>query len=196
VKKNLADFLPGAAVRKDSAGRFVIVKRPRSVGSLAPFFGNFGVLLKAYAYTLLMGGDGLTDACEKAVLNANYIKASLEKFYELPYKRRCMHECVFSADAQAKKGVRALDIAKFLIDRGFHPPTIYFPLIVKEALMIEPTETESLQTIDEFIEVMKEAARLAEKDPEVFQKMPRNSCVGRLDETAAARKLDIKYHEK
>jgi len=196
VKKNLADFLPGEAVRKNSDGQFVIVRRPRSVGRLAPFFGNFGVLLKAYAYILLMGGDGLTDACEKAVLNANYIKAALEKFYELPYKRSCMHECVFSADAQAKKGVRALDIAKFLIDRGFHPPTIYFPLIVKEALMIEPTETESLQTIDEFVEIMKDAARLAEKDPEAFKKMPRNSCVGRLDETSAARKLDIKYPEK
>ncbi|MEA2081267.1 MAG: aminomethyl-transferring glycine dehydrogenase subunit GcvPB [Elusimicrobiota bacterium] len=193
VKKYLSDFLPGEAVRKDDDGRFVIVKRPRSVGRLAPFFGNFGVLVKAYAYILLMGGDGLTDACEKAVLNANYIKAALEKFYELPYKRRCMHECVFSASAQAKKGVRALDIAKFLIDRGFHPPTIYFPLIVKEALMIEPTETESIETMDEFIKIMKEAASLAEEDPEAFKKMPVNSCVGRMDETAAARKLDIKY---
>ncbi len=196
VKKHLADFLPGTAVRKDSKGRFIIVKRPRSVGSIAAFFGNFGVLIKAYAYILLMGGDGLTDVCEKAVLNANYIKASLEEFYELPYKRRCMHECVFSASRQTEKGVRALDIAKFLIDRGFHPPTIYFPLIVKEALMIEPTETESQQTIDEFIEIMKDAARLAEEDPEAFKKMPLNSCVGRLDETSAARKLDIKYPEK
>ncbi|MDO9513916.1 MAG: aminomethyl-transferring glycine dehydrogenase subunit GcvPB [Elusimicrobiota bacterium] len=192
VKKALADFLPGPAIIKDKAGVFSIEKRLRSIGAIAPFFGNFGVLVKAYAYILLMGGDGLSEVSEKAVLNANYIKASLEEFYDLPYKRGCMHECVFSSSRQTKKGVHALDIAKFLIDRGMHPPTIYFPLIVKEALMIEPTETESRQTIDAFIELMKAAARLADSAPEAFRKMPENSCVGRLDETAAARKLDIK----
>ncbi|PKM99546.1 MAG: glycine dehydrogenase (aminomethyl-transferring) [Elusimicrobia bacterium HGW-Elusimicrobia-2] len=196
VKKNLADFLPGPAIIKGADGGFSIIKRPRSIGRLAPFFGNFGVLVKAYAYILLMGGDGLADASEKAVLNANYIKAALEKFYELPYKRRCMHECVFSASKQMEQGVHALDIAKFLIDRGFHPPTIYFPLIVKEALMIEPTETESLYTIDEFIEAMKDAAQEAAEDPELFKRHPLSSCIGRLDETSAARKLNIKYPEK
>ena len=192
VKKELADFLPGAAIVKDKSGVFTLVKRPRSIGAIAPFFGNFAVLVKAYAYILLMGCDGLKEVAEKAVLNANYIKAALEKFYELPYKRRCMHECVFSASLQAEKGVHALDIAKFLIDGGMHPPTIYFPLIVKEALMIKPTETESRGTLDAFIEMMASAARLADSDPDAFKKMPEHCCVGRLDETAAARKLDIK----
>ncbi len=130
---------------------------------------------------------------EHAVLNANYIRVRLKDYYDLPYDRICMHECVFSAKKQAKNGVRAIDIAKYLIDKGFHPPTVYFPTIVKEALMIEPTETESKETLDRFIETMIEIARLAEKKPQILKNAPLTTPVKRLDEVKAARDLDLRW---
>ncbi len=194
VKKFLIPFLPDSNVTKDKDGRFkLLTKSPDSIGKVAPFHGNFAVLLKAYAYILLMGKDGLTDISDKAVLNANYIMESLKDYYNLPYNRRCMHECVFSASKQLKSGVSALDIAKYLIDTGFHPPTIYFPLIVKEAIMIEPTETESKETLDEFINAMIMAAELTHVNPELLHNAPATRSTGRLDEVRAARLLNVNY---
>jgi glycine dehydrogenase subunit 2 len=133
----------------------------------------------------------LIDVSEKAVLNANYIMAKLKDVYELPYDQTCMHECVFSASRQMQHDVHAVDIAKFLIDKGYHPPTVYFPLIVKEAIMIEPTETESKETLDEFIAVMREAAEMAENNPAVLKQAPITTPISRLDETKAAREQNV-----
>ena len=193
VKKQLIKFLPiPRIIKKD--GKFSLeYDKPHSIGSVAPFYGNFLVVLKAHAYILLLGKSGLISVSEKAVLNANYIRAFLKDYYDLPFDRVCMHECVFSAKRQAEKGIRALDIAKYLIDKGFHPPTIYFPPIVKEALMIEPTETESKETLDEFIEVMIEIAKLAEEHPDVLKNTPVTTPVKRLDEVKAARELKLRW---
>jgi glycine dehydrogenase subunit 2 len=192
VGQNLIDFLPVSRVMKRPAGALYLeYNNPKSIGYIAPFYGNFAVLLKAYAYMLLLGRKGLIEASEYAVLNANYCLAKLKEYYDIAYDRPCMHECVLSAQRQAKKGVRALDIAKYLIDQGFHPPTIYFPLIVKEAMMIEPTETESKETLDEFIEAMICAAQLTEKDPQRLKDAPLTMPVKRLDETKAARDLNL-----
>ncbi len=192
VSSKMVDFLPVARVVKNEKGEFRLdYDRPLSVGYVAPFYGNFGVLLKAYAYILLLGKEGLVEASENAVLNANYLKSHLSAFYDIPHKENCLHEFVISASRQAEKGVHAIDIAKALIDRGIHPPTVYFPLIVKEAIMVEPTETESRETLDRFIGVMKELAELAERSPEEFKKFPMNSPVGRIDEVKAAKDMDL-----
>lgn len=194
VKSELADFLPVSRVVKRSDGSFCLdYNQPRSIGFIAPFYGNFGVIVKAYAYILLLGAEGLADASGKAVLNARYLQARLRPYFDLPYDRPCMHECVFSARRQKAAGVSALDIAKFLIDRGIHPPTVYFPQTVEEALMMEPTETESRETIDAFIEAMIEAAALAERDPEAFRDLPSGLPARRPDEVAAARKPDLAW---
>lgn len=193
VKSHLAPYLTNLQVVKNE-GRFELAAPgEKSVGRISPYFGNFGIILRAYVYMLILGKEGMEDVSDKAVLNANYIMAKLKPFYHLPYDMTCMHECVFSAEEMAKKGVKALDIAKFLIDQGFHAPTVYFPLIVKEAMMVEPTETESKETIDLFIEAMIEAAKLAESDPEAFKSMPASTPVCRLDETKAAREIDIRW---
>ena len=139
----------------------------------------------------MLGKEGLIEVSEQAVLNANYILARLKSHYDLPYDQTCMHECVFSASRQLKHGVHAIDIAKYLIDKGFHPPTVYFPLNVKEAIMIEPTETESKETMDAFIEAMIEAAEIAEKEPEKLRQAPLTMPVSRLDETKAAREQNV-----
>ena len=153
-----------------------------------------GVAVKAYAYIRHLGPEGLRDVADVAVLNANYIMARLKGTYSLPFDGRCMHECVFSARPLFKAhGVRALDVAKGLIDRGFHPPTIYFPLVVPEALMIEPTETESKETIDAFIEAMEDIADQAKKDPEALHAAPTTTPVGRLDEVRAVKDPCLKY---
>ena len=194
VSERLVDFLPIARVVKRSDGTFALdYHKHKSIGYIAPFYGNFGVILKAYAYILLLGKQGLIEASEHAVLNANYCRVRLKDHYDIPYDKICMHECVLSASRQAKNGVRALDIAKYLIDQGFHPPTIYFPMIVKEALMIEPTETESKETLDIFIDTMIEIARLADKDPEAVRRAPLTRPVKRLDETKAAREPDLRW---
>jgi glycine dehydrogenase subunit 2 len=194
VKKELVPFLPVPRVVKRANGSFGLeTSRPESIGRTANFFGNFGVMVKAYAYILMLGKEGLIRVSEQAVLNANYVMSRLKEHYDLPYDQTCMHECVFSASKQLKNGVHALDIAKYLIDRGYHPPTVYFPLIVKEAIMIEPTETESKETMDAFIQVMIEAAALAEKNPEALHAAPLTTPVTRLDETKAAREQAVCY---
>ena len=190
VKRKLIPYLPTSIVIKRNDGTFALeYEREKTIGFIAPFYGNFAVILRAYAYMLLLGRNGMRRVSENAVLNANYMQERLRERYELPYDRRCMHECVFSASRQAAKGVHAIDLAKALIERGIHPPTVYFPLVVKEALMIEPTETESREQIDAFIEAMIEIADLADTAPEQFPAMPRNTPVSRLDETKAAKDM-------
>lgn len=192
VKNKLIPFLPTSIVDKRSDGTFALkYNHDRTIGFIAPFYGNFAVILKAYAYILLLGSNGLKRVSQNAVLNANYIRKKLSSAYDLPYNKNCMHECVFSASKQAKNGVRALDIAKALIDRGIHPPTVYFPMIIQESMMIEPTETESLEEIDRFIQVMLEIASTAENSPESFHNMPETTPVSRLDETKAARDMKL-----
>jgi len=192
VVKKLVEFLPTSIVCERPDGSYYLdYDRPHSIGYIAPFYGNFGVILRAYAYILLLGKEGLRRVSGNAVLNANYVRAKLKGRYHLPYDRICIHECVFSASRQAAKDVSALTIAKALIDRGFHPPTIYFPLIVHEAMMIEPTETESKETLDAFIDAMIEIADLADKDPASLGQCPTTTPLSRLDDTLAARKPDL-----
>ncbi len=187
VKAHLAPFLPLPQVEHGEKGYFWNEDLPLSIGKVHGFYGNFGVIVKAYTYMVMMGAAGLRQAASDAVLNANYLMERLKKSYVLPYDRRCMHEFVLSARDQKKKGVSAGDIAKALLDYGFHPPTVYFPLIVEEALMVEPTETESKETLDRFAEVMEEIARLAEEEPARLTSAPHTTPVGRLDEVRAAR---------
>ena len=194
VSEKLVDFLPIPRVIRRGDGTYALdYHRHKSIGYIAPFYGNFAVILKAYAYMLRLGKEGLTKAAEAAVLNANYCLARLKEHYDLAFDKACMHECVFSAARQAKTGVHAIDIAKYLIDRGYHPPTVYFPLIVKEALMIEPTETESKETLDEFIDTMIEIARLAQENPALVKQAPQHMPIKRLDETKAAREPNLRW---
>ena len=191
VKKGLIPYLPTPRVVKTEQGDFSVEAHPEGIGRVSDFFGNFGIMARAFAYITLLGGEGLIEVSEQAVLNANYMMARLKEEYELPFETTCMHECVFSASRQLKDGVHAIDIAKYLIDRGFHPPTVYFPLNVKEAIMIEPTETESKETMDAFIEVMLEAARVTRENPAALHEAPVSMPVGRLDETRAARAQQV-----
>lgn len=194
VKARLAKFLPISRVIKSSQGMYSLnYNYSDSIGYISAFYGNFALLLRAYAYILVLGKEGLLETSSHAVLNANYCMSRLKKYYHLPYDRVCMHECIFSAGRQAEKGVHAIDIAKFLIDQGLHPPTVYFPLIVKEAIMIEPTETESKQTLDRFVEKMVEAAKLCEQNPSAFKDFPQTMPVSRPDEVKAARDLNTNY---
>jgi glycine dehydrogenase subunit 2 len=192
VKENLADFLPSPLVTKHN-GTCKFLSPAKSIGRIANFHGNFGVMCKAYAYIRSLGAAGLKEVSENAVLNANYLKEKLKPYYHLPYDRTCMHEVVFSGRRQKAKGVHTVDIAKRLLDYGLHPPTVYFPLIVDEALMIEPTETESKQTLDSFIEAMKEIAGDAEENPEILHTAPHNTPVKRLDDVRAARNPDLRW---
>lgn len=192
VAEHLVPYLPVSRIKKRDDGTYALEYHfNESIGYIAPFYGNFGVILKAYAYMLTLGREGFRRVSENAVLNANYMRSRLAPYFAQKYNRPCMHECVFSAGRQARNGVHALDIAKALIDRGFHPPTIYFPLIVPEALMIEPTETESKETLDAFCDALIEIAEMADSDPEALRECPRTTPVRRLDETLAARKPDI-----
>jgi glycine dehydrogenase subunit 2 len=192
VVEKLTNYLPISTVIKRADGTFALdYDKPKSIGYIAPFYGNFGILLRAYVYILMLGKEGLARVSENAVLNANYIKEKLKPYYDIEHGQTCKHECVFSATRQAKNGVHAIDIAKGLIDAGFHPPTMYFPMIVKEALMIEPTECESKETMDAFIDAMIEIATVAETDPDSLKAAPVTTPVGRLDETKAARELNI-----
>ena len=192
VVERLVDFLPTSIVRERGDGSYYLdYDRPRSIGYVAPFYGNFAIVLRAYAYILMLGREGLLRVSDNAVLNANYVLAKLRGHYELPYDRICMHECVFSASRQAERSVRALNVAKALIDRGIHPMTVYFPLTVPEAMMIEPTETESMETLDAFIAAMIEIARQAREAPEEVTACPKTTPVAQLDETLAARKPDL-----
>ena len=193
VKSHLAPFLPTPHVRQNDDGDFVLAAPERSIGRLGLFHGNFGVLVRAYAYILSLGTDGLRSISEAAVINANYVLARLRDTYRLPYDRRCMHEVVLSGSRQKAKGVKTLDIAKRLIDYGFHPPTIYFPLIVDEAMMIEPTETESIEALDAFCDAMLAIDRECTETPEIVKAAPTTAPLRRLDEATAARKPVLRW---
>jgi len=192
VKKELVPFLPVPRCRRKGEKYFWNSNFPHSIGKLHSFYGNMGVIIKAFVYLLGLGEEGLRAVSENAIINANYLKTKLEKYYEVPFKQNCMHEFVLSVKKQKEKyGVRAVDVAKRLLDFGFHPPTIYFPLIVQEALMIEPTETESKQTLDEFVEALIRIAGEAESQPQVVKNAPWNTPVRRVDEVAAVRQPDL-----
>ncbi|MGA2435654.1 MAG: aminomethyl-transferring glycine dehydrogenase subunit GcvPB [Bryobacteraceae bacterium] len=193
VKAQFEPFLPVPCLaRREDRWTFDYV-RPQSIGRMRAFYGNFGVLVRALAYIMAHGGPGLRNATMDAVLNANYIRKGLEPCYDLPHNQPSMHECVFSDARQAKLGVRTGDIAKRLIDYGFHPYTVSFPHIVSGALMIEPTETESKRELDLFIEAMAAIAREAEETPELVRNAPHNARIGRVDEVAAARKPVLRW---
>ncbi|MCF8720274.1 aminomethyl-transferring glycine dehydrogenase subunit GcvPB [Nitrospina gracilis] len=193
VKKILEPYLPVPRIVNNNGNFALDYDHPESVGKVRAFYGNFGILLRAYVYIRTLGPDGLRQACESAVLNANYIKARLKDTYFLPYPGPSLHECVFNDKHQLKQNVKTMDIAKALIDKGFHPPTVYFPLIVKGALMVEPTETESKETLDQFIQAMKEIAKQAENDAESFHDAPYLSKVSRPDEARAARHPKLRW---
>jgi glycine dehydrogenase subunit 2 len=194
VNDKLARYLPVSRVVKNTDGTYALsYDHPDSIGYIASFYGNFGLLVRAYAYILMLGREGLIETANHAVLNANYIMARLKPYYKLCFDRLCMHESVFSASNQAARGVHATDIAKYLIDRQVHPPTVYFPISVPEAIMIEPTESESLQTMDDFIAKMIEADRLSRDNPAVFKDLPKTMPISRPDETKAARDVKTSY---
>jgi glycine dehydrogenase subunit 2 len=194
VKSFLEPFLPKPVVILKPDGTLACdYDRPQSIGRVRSFYGNFGMFVRALGYVLANGPDGLRQTTEDAVLNANYIRKGLEGAYELPYSSPSMHEVVFSDRWQAKKAVRTIDIAKRLIDYGFHPYTTAFPLIVAGALMIEPTESESKEELDLFVEAMRSIAAEVEEDAELVRKAPHSTRVARLDETAAARKPVLRW---
>jgi len=193
LKKHLAPFMPVPTVEKQGNRFLLDYKRPKSIGKVRAFYASFGVMVRSYTYIRSMGPAGLRRAAEVAVLNANYILSQLRGVYHLPYDRHCMHECVFTDALQARHDIHTLDIAKRLIDYGFHPPTIYFPLIVKGALMIEPTETESKETIDQFVAAMKRIAQEAQENPELLRLAPHNPRVTRMNETKAAREPKLRW---
>ncbi|MCB2227980.1 MAG: aminomethyl-transferring glycine dehydrogenase subunit GcvPB [Desulfarculaceae bacterium] len=197
VVEHLAEYLPISRVEMRADGTlFLNYDHPKSIGYVAPFYGNFGVCLKAFAYILALGGEGLKEVSEDAVLAANYLRAQLDAKWQVAFDKTCMHEVVFSAaDKAAEHGVSAVDVAKALIDAGFHPPTIYFPLTVKEALMIEPTETEAKENLDALVQAMNRIADLAAEDPEALHAAPLSTPVGRLDEVEAARHPVLKEPE-
>lgn len=193
VSNELTPFLPVPRVIMTDSGYGWSENYPNSIGRVRSFYGNFNVMVKAYAYIRGLGAKGLKRASQHAVLNANYIKERLKPYYDLPYDRICMHECVFSGERQVKShGVHTTDIAKRLLDFGYHPPTIYFPLIVAEALMIEPTETESKETLDAFCDAMIRIADEAGTNPDKVKSAPLTTPVSRLDEVLAARKPDVR----
>ncbi len=194
VVEKLIPFLPVPVVEKQEDTFILDYNRPASIGKIHSFHGNFGVIVKAYAYIVSMGAQGLLQASQDAVLNANYMMRALEPYFELPFTQTCMHEFVLSGNKQKENGVRTLDMAKRLLDFGFHPPTVYFPLIVDEAMMIEPTETEGKETLDAFIEAMIQIAREAEESPDILHEAPHTTPVTRLDETLAARNPDIRWN--
>ncbi len=196
VNKKLAKYLPISRVVKRPDGVFALdYDYPDSIGYVASLYGNFALLLRAYAYILFLGKDGLIEASNHAVLNANYLLKKLKDNFDLPFDRICMHEVVLSAGRQAARGVHAIDIAKYLIDQGVHPPTVYFPLTVKEAIMIEPTENESKQTLDDFVVLMLAADKLSQTDPESFKNFPKTMSVSRPDEVKAARDLNTNFFQ-
>ena len=195
VKESLKKLLPIPRIVKRQDATFALqYKHPDSIGYIAPFYGNFAVILKSFAYIMFLGKNGLINVAEYSVLNANYCRAILKKHFKLVFDKMCMHEFVLSLDPEKKNfDVSALDIAKYLIDKGIHPPTVYFPLIVKEALMIEPTETESKETLDFFIKTMIEIAELIKTNPAKIKAAPQTTPVKRLDETKAARMLSVRW---
>ncbi len=193
VKSYLAPYLPSPVVDKDEQGRYFFRELPETMGKVRSFWGNFGMHVRAYTYIRVHGAAGLRSISENAVLNANYLMNKLKDVYDLPHDRVCMHEFVLSGRRQKAKGVKTLDIAKRLLDYGYHSPTIYFPLIVEEAIMIEPTETESKTTLDKFAEDMRRIAQEVDEEPELVKNAPYNTPVLRLDEATAARKPQVRF---
>lgn len=198
VAPKLLPYLPAPIVKSEQNGQcgqnFSLTSPAKSIGSMGAFHGNFGALVRAYAYIRTLGNVGIAQISEDAIINANYILSQLRDHYDLPYDRFCMHEVVLSArNLKKAHGVRALDVAKRLIDYGIHPPTMYFPLIVEEALMIEPTETESRETLDQFIEVMKTIAQEAQDDSSLLRNAPHETPNTRLDEARAARHPELRW---
>ena len=193
VRDRLEPFLPVPAVVREGERYRLDFDRPKSIGKVRGFFGPFGVFVRSYAFIRAYGPE-LREMSELAVLNANYLLARLQDDYELPFDRLCMHEFVLSArNLKREHGITALDVAKRLMDYGFHPPTIYFPLVVPEALMIEPTETETRETLDEFADAMEAIAREAAESPELLREAPRGRPVGRVDEVKAAKRAVVRY---
>ncbi len=194
VKSQLLDFLPRpVAVKKGDTYGFNY-DMPLSIGKVKNFYGNFGVIVKAYVYIKALGAEGIKEVCQHAVLNANYLRHQLSDNYNIPLDRLCKHEFVANSKKQAdQNGISTMDIAKRLIDYGYHPPTIYFPLIVSEAIMIEPTETECKERLDEFVEAMRAIAREAAEEPELVTNAPHNAVIKRVDEVTAARKPVVKW---
>jgi glycine dehydrogenase subunit 2 len=190
VKADLVPFLPTPTVERNDGRLTLDYRRPQSIGRVRSFYGNFGMLVRAYTYILAMGGDGLSQASQDAVLSANYLRKLVENDLEMPHEGPCMHEFVASARNLHDQGVRALDVAKALLDRDFYAPTVYFPLVVPEAIMVEPTETESKATLDAFAGAVKEIVALARTDPQSLHREPTRLPVGRLDEVAAARRIN------
>ena len=191
VKTELVPFLPSPTVERTNGHLTFDHKRPQSIGRVRSFYGNFGMLVRAYTYILAMGGDGLSQASQDAVLSANYLRKLVEGDLEMPHDGPCMHEFVASAhDLTIRNGVRALDIAKALLDRDFYAPTVYFPLVVSEAIMVEPTETESKATLDAFAQAVKDIVAEARTNPQSLHEAPSRTPVGRLDEVTAARRIN------
>ncbi|WP_010530970.1 aminomethyl-transferring glycine dehydrogenase subunit GcvPB [Lentibacillus jeotgali] len=195
VTEEFASYLPKPVLTKQDDQFIFDYDRPASIGRIKPYYGNFGIYLRAYTYIRTMGAEGLKKVSEYAVLNANYLMRRLEQEYSLPYQQHCKHEFVLSGKKQKQLGVRTLDIAKRLLDYGYHPPTIYFPLNVEEAMMTEPTETESKETLDGFIDAMLQISEEAKSEPELVQEAPHNTVVKRMDETTAARKPILRYQK-
>jgi len=193
VRKSLEPYLPVPRIKKTGKTYSLDFKRPKTIGRLKAFYGNFAIMVRAYSYIRRMGAEGLRRAAEAAILNANYVKERLKGTYELAYDRPCMHECVFSDKIQQANGVSTMDVAKRLIDYGYHPPTVYFPLVVPGAIMIEPTETETLETLDKFIDVMKAIAEEAKTSPELLKNAPTITKIKRVDETKAAREPILRW---
>ncbi len=196
VISRLAEFLPVPVVSRRNGGDFFLdYDRKHSIGRVHGFYGNFLVMVRAYAYILMQGAAGLRSVSENAIINANYVMRRLEKYYDNPFPGECWHECVLSGGRQKEQGVKTLDIAKRLLDFGLHAPTVYFPLIVPEAMMIEPTETESRESLDHFVDVMIAIAKEAEENPQLLKEAPYTTPVRRLDEGRAARELVLKYED-
>jgi glycine dehydrogenase subunit 2 len=195
----LVDFMPGPVVTTDeewseeNLPHFVLASPPKSIGRVKAFYGQFGVMVRAYVYVRMLGADGLRRVAEHAVLNANYLKSLISDVYKVPHDRTCMHEFVCEGQLTDAPDVRALDISKRLMDYGFHPPTNYFPLIVHEALMIEPTETESKETLDEFADALLRIAEEARENPDLLHSAPHATPIGRLDEVRAAKELVLRW---
>ncbi len=194
VKEFLAPYLPRPTVEVKEGGSYYFdFARPQSIGKVRSFYGNFGVIVKAYTYICALGGEGLKEVSENAVLNANYLMTILKEHYYLPFDRYCKHEFIITPKNFKGQGVHTLDIAKRLLDFGYHPPTIYFPIIVEEAMMIEPTETESKETLDRFAEVLITIAGEIKENPQVVIEAPHSTVVSRLDEVSAARKPNVRW---
>jgi glycine dehydrogenase subunit 2 len=192
--EKLSPFQPGPVARRQGDTFILDYDRPKSVGRVRSFQGNFGMMVRAYTYIRELGADGLREVSERAVLNANYLAARIKHLLPLGFETQSLHEAVFTdKPLEQKTGVKTLDVAKRLIDYGFHPPTVYFPLVVRGALMIEPTETETRQTIDAFVSAIENIVREAEENPDLVKSAPHLPRVRRLDEARAARKPRLRW---